>query len=245
MSRIILILMVLLDSVVLAGINGGSTLLTMGTLGPDHYADGMTVLDGECYALVWQSRALEQVKFTMDGQVAGGADAAVLRILPLAKDGCCPKTVFAVEPSKLPKLVDRNGRLRLYLLDTRGYGADGRAVPRGAQAVQGSAPVTPLVEVAFAQSVGTDTALEFVASVLGGDVPRPRITHIEVLPTTVVLTVASTVGAVNYTAVDARGEDVAAHPVSGGPEPIKITVPRAPGQKQEFFRVARKSAGER
>ncbi|MBQ4198785.1 MAG: hypothetical protein II649_02765, partial [Kiritimatiellae bacterium] len=47
-----------------AGIN--DSLLGFSTVGPDKYADGKTVMDGECYALVW----------TKDGATFGGIDAS-------------------------------------------------------------------------------------------------------------------------------------------------------------------------
>ena len=36
-----------------AGAGTDDTLIAFSTKGPDRYADGTTVLDGECYALVW------------------------------------------------------------------------------------------------------------------------------------------------------------------------------------------------
>jgi len=227
------------------GISESAALVTMSTQGPDCYADGTMVLDGESYALVWQSRKLGSVRFTATGEIADGADAAVLRILPLAKGGRCPKTVFAVESAKLPTLVGGDGCLRLYLLDTRGYSASGEVSVQGAKLVQGSAPVTAAASVTFSQVTGAEEALAFATSVLGGDVPQPKITNIRVTATMVVLSVASTVASVNYTAIDHAGADVAANPVTGQPGTIEITIPRDPAQASGLFRVTRKAIGDR
>jgi len=219
-----------------------AVLVTLGTQGPDRYADGTLVADGECYALVWQARDLGAVRFTAEGEVADGADAVALRVLPIAKDGRCPKTAFAVEEAKLPKLTSGKGCLRLYLLDTRNYTADG-AVSVGRRSVQSSAPVTASVSVSFQAVVGNEQALAFATSVLGGDVGAPRITAIRVLDEVVELTVANTDARVNYAAANAEGETVSRNPVTGGAESVVITIPRDRTKKTDFFRVKRDNGG--
>jgi len=216
-------------------------LVTFSTVGPDRYADDSVVLDGEYYALVWQNAKLGAVAFTASGEIANGADAAVLRVLPLAKDGCCPKTVFAIDADALPKLAG-TGCLRLYLLDTRTFDASGAVCVNGTRAVQGSAPVTASVSVSFTNVTGQEDALAFVSSVLGGDVPQPKITGIRVTPTAIELTVSSTVDTVNYVVSDGAGNALSAKPLAGGAGEIKLTIPRDAAQSQGFFKIVR--AGE-
>ena len=44
--------------------------LTFSSAGPDTYADGTRVLDGECYALVWLPDGSEGVSLAANGEVA-------------------------------------------------------------------------------------------------------------------------------------------------------------------------------
>ena len=94
--------------------DASNLLVTFSTPGPDRYADGSTVRDGERYALVY-------VRGTFGGIAADGsaveADDAVVAVLSRAEKGRCPTTVFQV-PSDLAKTLT-GGSYAVYLLDTR------------------------------------------------------------------------------------------------------------------------------
>lgn len=68
--------------------------LSFSTKGPDRYADGSVVLDGECYALVW-SKDGNFDGFAANGECIDDCDRIVL-IAPIAKDGRCPSVLFQI-----------------------------------------------------------------------------------------------------------------------------------------------------
>ena len=57
-------------------------LLRFSTPGPDRYADGSLVLDGECYALVWSPKGTAFAGFNADGTVVSSNDRIVLAAPP-------------------------------------------------------------------------------------------------------------------------------------------------------------------
>ena len=65
------------------------------TPGPDRYADGSKVLDGECYALVWSPVGEVFGGFNADGTAVNAADRVVLAGA-LAKNGKCMEAIFQV-----------------------------------------------------------------------------------------------------------------------------------------------------
>lgn len=94
--------------------DAANTLITFSTPGPDTYADGATVVDGELYALVWTSG--EDFKgFTTEGEAVDPAQKVIYKA-PLARGGRCPLTLFQIDSAKAPK----GGVYSVYLLDTRG-----------------------------------------------------------------------------------------------------------------------------
>jgi len=218
----------------------GASLMTYSSEGPDCYADGTPVLDGEYYALVWQTEAAGDIAFTLAGEPADSSVAVLLRAVPRAKDGRLPSTTFVVDSSELPTLSGV-GKLRLYLLDTRVYAA-GQATVGGLGSVQAAVPVTAVTAVETKASEAKVAKLGFSASLLPEDVPAPRITGISVADGEVVLTVADTVDGINYTAVDPfTGERLAdAQPATGvtGGE-VKVVVPKA-AAGSGFFKVGRR-----
>ena len=104
-------------------------LLTFSTVGPDKYSDGTTVLDGECYALVWTKTGATFGGIAADGTAVAETDKIVL-VAPVAKGGKCPKVVFEVDADDMAKKY-KGGSWSVLLLDTRRWGADGVARPAG------------------------------------------------------------------------------------------------------------------
>ena len=93
--------------------------ITFSTAGTDTYDDGVTtVLDGECYALVWSADGVfEGIK--ADATPVDANDKVVY-IGALAKGGKCQTVVFQIADG----FVD-GGQFDVFLLDTRRYAADG------------------------------------------------------------------------------------------------------------------------
>ncbi len=145
------------------------------TAGPDRYLGGETVMDGECYALVWSSDGAFN-GFSADGSALDPADR-VVSVGPVARNGRC-RAVFDVRASLADELA--GGVYAVYLLDTRvtengvtrprglvngklavlnGYGgvADGVSVRTGAGlAVVGASPEAKSANVAAAPADGVE-----------------------------------------------------------------------------------------
>ncbi len=236
-----------------AAVSEDAGIVGFSTKGPDRYADGTTVLDGEVYALVWTRNGAAFAGFNVDGTPVEPDNASVLYAAPLAKGGRCAPIKVVVDPLLLQGLLG-NGALSLHLLDTRAWAADGTATVAGATRVQGStcvtegASVTADAEVPFASKTGgTGANPVYAASAVGKDVPSPKITGIRVEGDEIVLTVANTVGALDYAAsagaTPAADEDAhASRPVSGAASKgaaIELRVPRDPNATSRFFRVGR------
>lgn len=90
-----------------------NTVLTFSTVGPDKYADGNRVEEGECYALVWTDD-VEGFAMAEDGTATGGK---VVLVAPVAEDGRCPLVKLNLEASVASEYA--NGVWGVYLLDTR------------------------------------------------------------------------------------------------------------------------------
>ena len=236
-----------------AAVSEDAGIIGFSTKGPDRYADGTPVLDGEVYALVWTRSGTAFAGFNVDGTLVDRGNASVLYAAPLAKGGRCESIKFVVDPLILKGWL-ANGVLSLHLLDTRAWAADGTAAVAGATRVQGSTCVTEGV------SVETAAAVPF-ASATAHPSPRrrphrrdprpsrpsPKITGIRVEGDAVVLTVANTVDALDYAVSAGRtpaadGNAHASRPVSGAAAKgavIELRVPRDPNATSQFFRVGR------
>ena len=145
------------------------------TAGPDRYLSGETVMDGECYALVWSPDG-EFNGFTADGSPIDSNDR-IVNVGAVARNGRC-KAVFEVKASLAKELA--NGVYAVYVLDTRvtengttkprglangklavlnGYGevAEGVAISTGANVtVVGSTPEGKTVNVTAAAADGIE-----------------------------------------------------------------------------------------
>ena len=92
------------------------TLIVFSTPGIDTYRDGTTVLDNECYALVWTSAGATFEGLTGDGKCVSSNDHLVA-VAPIAEKGRCPETVFEIDAGLAKRF--QGGTFALYLLDTR------------------------------------------------------------------------------------------------------------------------------
>lgn len=111
--------------------------LTFSTPGPDTYADGTTVLDGESYALVWTKAGATFGGISADGKLLSANDKTVL-VAGVAEGGKCPTTVFEIEAADFEAY--EGGSFALYLLDTRVKDAEGKVSVAGANALATTAP---------------------------------------------------------------------------------------------------------
>ena len=220
-----------------------STLLTVSSTGPDCYADGSPVVDGEYYALVSIDSGANFAGFAADGTVVDPATSRLLFALPLAEGGCCPKTRVAVDPA----LIASGARLALMVWDTR------RAV-RGAPVVRvdGWGEVADSsARVGFASVRSASRAMAAVRSAVPADVPVPRITGIRRDGNEFVVTVEGTSSVLDYN-VRAGAQigqlnraDAAREPVTGdAARAIELRIPAADGETAQFFKVVRHGGTE-
>ena len=100
----------------LAGMN--NVVIQFSTVGPDKYADGTTVMDGECYALVWTPTGSEFLGINDKGEAVG--DSKVVLKAPFAKGGHCPNILFQVDEGYANEHYN-GGTWGVYLLDTRKF----------------------------------------------------------------------------------------------------------------------------
>lgn len=216
-------------------------LASFSTTGPDRYADGSVVADGESYALVWTAPGATFAGVAVDGGAADPATGAVLFAAPLAKGGRCPEVVVEIERSVADRYAD--GSFSLVLLDTRR--ADG--TPGGvASGVNGYGAAESFALSLAEQFQGERTAsapTEAAAvSAITDEVRSPVIKAIEVNGGKVRLTVARTSPLLRYAvsagdAPDALAADPAAvaDGDAGGDITIEVPAKGAGG----FFSVGR------
>ena len=147
-----------------------NVVITFCSQGPDTYADGSKVLDGETYALVWTPAGATFQGFAADGSAV--APSKVVLKAPVAKDGKCPFIKYEIDEGYAKKANYAGGTWAVYLLDTRTFektlSADGKPQATGAfgTAVNGYGEV-----MAAKTSVGFVSA-DGAAAVCGLDVPE-------------------------------------------------------------------------
>ena len=158
------------------------------TTGPDCYQNGATVLDGECYALVWSRDGVFE-GFTADGAPIDTNDC-VVNVGAVAKDGRC-RAAFEVSASLADKLA--GGVYAVYVLDTR-VDEGGAVAPRGLvngklAVLNGYGEVAEGVTVAVRSGVTVANETQTRGGVRSGkrvrtaagpapDVQQPRVTRI-------------------------------------------------------------------
>lgn len=179
MKKLIAAFAILASVSAFAAWNG--TIITVGTTGPDKYADGSVVLDGERYALVWSQT--EFAGFNADGTLVN-KDDAVLAVVPRAKGGCCPEFAFEVSAS----IVTKGGKISLWLLDTRVYGEDNAvSFAKATSATQveavtaaAAANATISVQSQGVQTIAADGTIKADAGAvtIPADAPQPKIAGI-------------------------------------------------------------------
>jgi hypothetical protein len=211
--------------------------IVFSTLGPDKYADGSTVLDGELYALVWTSDGVFD-GFSADGKAVDEKDK-ILIAAPLAKDGRCPKVMFQIPKANAATY----GKFEVFLMDTRVVSASGVATPRGAvkgevQLVNGYGRVSADIALSSASSKAEGAAVANLNALAPKNSRQPRVKAIRMEGDEVVLTVENIPGFMRVqsgrdtTAADSTSPAIET-PSNGGT--LTIKVPKT-GDKG-FYRV--------
>ena len=204
----------LLTGLVLAGVLGAfagvdNVAITFSTSGPDTYRDGRTVLDGECYALVWTPTGSSFGGIAADG--AAVPPSKVVLKAPVAKGGRCPRVLFEIDENYV-KANCSGGTWNVVLLDTRRFvtDADGIIVkgedglPKVASWGAGSSVVNDYgaAGAAVVGTLGAAGASNAVASGSGAAVPKgfgkPKVTDFRVIDGNVYITVKGSHGSMRY-----------------------------------------------
>lgn len=223
------------------------------SLGPDAYADGKAVLEGEYYALVFVKDGATFAGFNANGTLVDPANSTVLEMGPWAKAwasagvGCAPHNIQP-EREDAAKYVD--GSIRLYVLDTRtAEGTLSGTTADGLPAIVNGYGEAADVKFDFAQSASInaqpgETAKATVASAVPADAPTPKITGFTVKNGYAYLTVENTVPYLQYNIAaggkpDSLVNTKAAEAPKGGDaaKAIELKVPLTDGAK--FFKVNR------
>ena len=220
--------------------------LLFSTKGPDRYADGSVVLDGECYALVWSKDG------NFDGFDANGAcidsNDKIVLVAPVAKGGRCPPVLFQIPAAEVDALA--GGQYAVYLLDTRiladgevkavGVSSGQLALMNGYGEASAAISVKSLSNTTAKESDAADGGLVAAKGVCApAGCAQPRIKAIRIEGENVFLTVENLGGFLRVRS----GSDVSVSGATGaaveasGDEDVTI-VTRKPGNSG-FFKVIR------
>lgn len=176
------------------------TLISFSTPGPDTYADGKPVLDGERYALVFQPAGTTGAfAINGDGTTVNGK---VVLVAPLAKNGKCPPVVFEIDASDYEANY-KNGTFAVYMLDTR-VKADALYLPGVAgmtDFVNGFAAATQMTTASGQGNALAATAVDGASVGVALEVESPTIASMKVANGKVTITVKGMSPAATYTVV--------------------------------------------
>lgn len=235
----------LLAAATFAGMN--NVVITFCSQGPDTYADGSTVLDGETYALVWTPDGATFGGFNADGSAV--VPSRVVLKAPLAKEGKCPFVKYEID-ERFAATNYTNGMWAVYLLDTRVFaadlGADGKPQATGAfgTAVNGygvvaSAQTSAQTSVGFVSADGTAAV---GAGLLPADKGEVKISNIELRDGKVFITVSGTVSSAAYAVAEGETLDaiLPTETAAGGNTAGEMILVRDQKAGGAFFKVNRK-----
>ena len=169
--------------------------------GPDKYADGTPVLDGEIYALVWTKTGAAFAGFNADGTVVDAENSKLVSAAAVARAQHCPTHYYMLTGANSD--LAATGTFSVYLFDTRVKTAAGTTVggvtEGTVKAINATTAVAETVSTAVKTTVDEPvSAAGAVATAVPADTPQPRITAIEVVGGQVVVKVADTVPYLQY-----------------------------------------------
>ncbi len=238
--------------------------LKFSSSGPDRYADGSIVVDGECYALVWSPKGKNFSGFNADGTPISSVDRVVLAA-PLAQDGRWRDTIFQTPAEEYTEL--EGGEWAVCLVDTRNLAGEPTGTQNGKPLrvnrwgiISGGVEITSaasarprLLTSGMQSSSAADTtgrtrsgasgARANILSAVPPNLAPPRITDIEVGDGEVWLAVEGTAPYLSYTIISGEKPndlktDYFSETVDGDAKAeILIGTPESP--KRRFFKVKR------
>lgn len=232
----------------------GDAVLAFSTKGPDAYADGTPVREGEYYALVWTRGGTPFAGVDLEGRAVDAENSAIVTAQPLADARRrCPLTLFQLDAAFVASHAD--GAYALVLLDTRVSDGKGGLVPsadlshvNGWSEVEGSRIYAVSGRTGTAARAGGELGtrtLQASAIPSGLEIPEPRITGIRVVDGQVELTVKGTSDRLLYNVAtgaspERRDRTHAAEAVQGQADAeaeVRLVAPAVEGQR--FFKVIR------
>ncbi len=230
MKKTIAALFAIASAAVFAGYD--DLVVTFSTPGPDKYADGSTVLDNECYSLVYIA-----------------ADKTVTQVItvPAAKDGKCQPVIFCLSAAKAAKYT--GGEWGVFLLDTRDFTVDSTGNTLSGYDSNGKPElvnVSATVADGYTATSGMYDATSASAVAAGSydlsSIPTPKVTGIQIVGANVVVTVEDTVPYVGYTLQSGTNIQNFSVPEGAGSasgkasDAIKLVTPKGDGA--QFFKVS-------
>ena len=234
----------------LAGMN--NVVIQFSTVGPDKYADGTTVMDGECYALVWTPDGATFGGINSDGEAIGendkGQKCTVAVKATIAIGEKCPNVQFQIDET----YADVNypgGTWGVYLLDTRKFATeevtvtvDGKEVKQTkvkvdavgnkvATGVGGTVSGYGQVVANVGRSLSSAGAKDGVVQSIPAGIQPPTIKDFKVVNGMAYLYLKDTSSAVSYGVAAGQAPDtlkpVSQQPVQGGGNETIIITPAA------------------
>ena len=174
-----------------------NVVITFSTVGPDTYADGTTVRDGESYALVWTPDGAAFGGLGTDGKAIAPSKVAIKA--PVAKGGRCPNVQFQIN-EKYAARAYPGGTWCVCLLDTRTFAtravrvtaADGREIEqrqvvldadgrKTVTGVGGKVSGYGVVAASIGKSFGGGATAVGTAGALPDGITPPQVTDIRVV----------------------------------------------------------------
>lgn len=245
----------LVSAAVFAGMN--NVLVTFSTVGPDLYADGSQVCEGEYYALVWTPDGSTFAGIDANGEPVGDSKIAIKA--PVAtKEGNCPYITFQIDEQYAADNFP-GGTWGVYLLDTRKFvtdadgvvqkGADGKpiveSVGENSSVVNGYGAVATLTNPNKVSASASQAVNAATMSIAPADAGNLKITDIKFVGDQVQLTVTGSLPCLQYevqsgdkvSGLSASADAGAKYGKAAG-EKMYFYTPKKPGA--QFFKVNRK-----
>ena len=172
--------------------------------GPDLYADGTPVLDGEVYALVWTKAGETFAGFNANGTLVNPDTSKLVSAAPIATGYHCPPVMYMLTGENSD--LDKAGSFSVYLMDTRVKTAAGTTTVAGVDengkvvvdAVNATTAVAAEVKGGAYATADAASATGAVATAVPADAPQPTITAVKVVGGQVIVKVANTVPYLQY-----------------------------------------------
>lgn len=231
-----------------AAFAGPTKALLFSSTGPDKYADGAVVEDGEVYAIVYTASGAEFAGIDAKGNLVDPTNSKIIG-KAYAENGRCAPTLVIITGGN-EDLDYENGAVSVYLLDTRVTDEAGKVAVAKKDAdgtyvsCSGYETLASGVKVQSTVALDEDAAAGdgAVATALPADVPQPSVDAITVKDGKVYVKVSNTVPYVRYAisaGVTPAANDVnlanGVNGVDGGAITLVVDNPEA----NRFFKVVR------